>query len=102
AVVTASATDPATSRSISASLRFTVTSGVGPQPASVQLSPTRTNVYLPSSGGSSTTGISATVRDGGGQYVPDPMQGNTGVDNVLFELAGETGDARLSTNSASG
>src|SRR5690606_36633697 len=30
------------------------------------------------------------------------MQGNTGVDNVLFELAGETSDARLSTNSASG
>ncbi len=102
AVLTVSGTDPTTNRSVSASLTFTVTSGVGPLPASVTLSPSSTAVYLPSSGGSNTASINATVVDGAGQLVPDPVSGNNGVDNVLFEIVGDAGDARLSTSSVAG
>lgn len=99
---TVSAVDPNTSRTVSASLQFTITSGVGPLPATVALAPTPTAVYLPSSGGSSNSSISATVKDGSGQLVPDPVSGNNGFDNIQFELIGETGDAILSSNSVSG
>jgi hypothetical protein len=102
AVFTVSGTDPNTGRSVSASLTFTVTSGVGPLPASITLTPSPSAVYLPSSGGSNTSSISATVVDGAGQLVPDPVSGNNGVDNVLFEIVGNVGDARLSTNSVAG
>ena len=102
AVFTASTLDPNTDRTISATMTFTVTSGVGNAPASVELSPSRPNVYLPSSGGNNTTTITAIVRDGGNQFVPDPASGNGGVDNVRFELVGDFGDARLSTNSVAG
>lgn len=102
AVFTASTTDPTTNRTISATLTFTVTSGVGPAPASVTLAPTPAGVYLPSSGGGSTSRIVATVLDGGGQFVPDPASGNSGVDNIQFEIVGSAGDARLSTNSVAG
>ncbi|MEO6689065.1 MAG: hypothetical protein ABIN56_08110, partial [Dokdonella sp.] len=99
AVVTASMQDPTTSRTISATLAFTVTSGVGTAPASVELVPLPAGVYLPSSGGGSTSSIGATVRDGGGQFVPNPA---AGVDNIQYDIIGTAGDARLSTNSASG
>ena len=102
AIFTVSGTDPNTGRSVSASLTFTVTSGVGPLPASVTLTPSSTAVYLPSSGGSNSASISATVVDGAGQLVPDPVSGNNGVDNVLFEIVGDVGDARLSTSSVAG
>ncbi|GAA0718760.1 hypothetical protein [Dokdonella soli] len=96
------ATDPTTGRTVSASLVFTVTSGVGSSPASVTLTPSPTGIYLPSSGGTNSSAISATVRDGGGQLIPDPVSGNSGVDNIQFEIIGNAGDARLSTNSVSG
>lgn len=99
---TVSAVDPTTSRTVSASLQFKVTSGVGPLPATVTLAPTPSAVYLPSSGGSSNSAISATVKDGSGQLVPDPVSGNNGFDNIQFDLVGETGDAILSSNSVSG
>ena len=83
AVLTASTQDPTTSRTISATLTFTVLSGVGPAPANVELVSNRSGVYLPSSGGNNTAVITATVRDGGNQLVPDPVDGNAGVDNVL-------------------
>jgi hypothetical protein len=99
---TVSGVDPTTSRTVSASLQFHVTSGVGPLPATVTLAPTPSAVYLPSSGGSSNSSISATVKDGAGQLVPDPVSGNNGFDNIQFDLVGETGDAILSSNSVSG
>lgn len=102
AILTASTTDPTTSRSISATLSFKVTAGVGPAPASVTMVPTPAGVYLPSSGGINTSRISATVLDGGAQFVPDPVTGNNGVDNIQFEIVGEAGDARLSSNSVAG
>jgi len=99
---TVSAVDPVTSQTVSASMTFTVTSGVGPLPASVTLAPSPAGIYLPSSGGLSNSSISTTVKDGSGQLVPDPTSGNNGVDNVLFEIVGNAGDARLSTSSVSG
>lgn len=102
ATLTASAVDPTTNRTISATMNFTVTTGVGPAPATVTLAPSSTAVYLPSSGGSNNVTISATVLDGGGQLIADPASGNNGFDNILFELVGETGDATLSSNSVSG
>jgi len=99
ATLTASTIDPSTNRTISKSLTFTVTGGVGPAPASVQLTPSSAAVYLPSSGGNNTAQIQATVRDGANQFVPDPA---SGTDNVQFEIVGTPGDAILSTNSAGG
>ena len=102
AVLTASAVDPTTTRTISQTLTFTITSGVGPAPASVALVPNPAGVYLPSSGGSNTSVITATVLDGAGQFVPDPVSGNSGVDNVQFDIVGNAGDARLSSSSVAG
>ena len=102
AVLTASAVDPTTTRTISQTLTFTITSGVGPAPASVTLVPNPAGVYLPSSGGSNTSVITATVLDGAGQFVPDPVSGNSGVDNVQFDIVGNAGDARLSSSSVAG
>jgi len=98
ATLTASTVDPATNKTISQTLTFTVTGGVGPLPASVALAPSSTAVYLPSSGGNNTAQIQATVRDGANQFVPDPAN----ADNVQFEIVGDAGDAILSTNSAGG
>ncbi len=102
ALFTASAVDPTTNRTVSANLTFTVVSGVGPAPATVTLQPAPTGVYLPSSGGSNTSAITATVRDGAGQLIADPASGNNGVDNILFEIVGTAGDARLSSSSVAG
>lgn len=102
ATFTVSATDPNTGRSVSQSLPFTVVSGVGPTPASVNLAASQSSVYLPSSGGNSSSTITATVRDGSGQLVPDPTSGNNGYDNIKFELVGDTGDAVLGSSSVSG
>ncbi len=102
ATLVVSATDPATSRTVTANLIFTVTSGVGPAPANVALVPTPNGIYLPSSGGTSASSIVATVTDGGGQLIPDPASGNNGVDNVTFEIVGNAGNAVLSSNSVSG
>jgi hypothetical protein len=100
--LTVSAVDPNTQATVSASMTFTVTSGVGPMPASVALSPSPAGIYLPSSGGLSNSSISATVKDGSGQLVPDPAGGNNGVDNIQFDIVGNAGDAKLSSNSVSG
>lgn len=102
AVLTASTVDPTTNATISNTLTFTVTSGVGPAPATVDLSPNPAGVYLPSSGGNNNSVVSAVVRDGAGQLVPDPVSGNSGVDNIQFEIVGNAGDAILSSNSVAG
>ena len=101
-VFTATMQDTTTGRTISASQTFTITSGVGTNPATVSLVPTPAGVYLPSSGGVNASSIAATVRDGGGQFVPDPATGNGGVDNIQFQIIGTAGDATLSSNSVSG
>ncbi len=102
ATLTVSAVDPQTSVTVSKTLQFTVASGVGTQPAQVQLSANPGSVYLPDSGTSNTSTISANVLDGAGQPVPNPVSGNSGVDNVRFEIVGDANGAQLSANSASG
>jgi hypothetical protein len=102
AVLTVSAADPTTGRTVTSNLTFTITSGVGPAPASITLASTPAGIYLPSSGGVSASSIQAAVLDGGGQLVADPTTGNGGFDNIKFELIGQAGDAVLSTNSVAG
>jgi len=89
--LTASAIDTNTSRTISTSLTFHVVTGVGNNPASVELVPTPAGVYLPSSGGNNTSQIRAVVRDAGNQFVPNP--GNA--DNIQYEIVGDAGNATL-------
>ncbi|MEO7431538.1 MAG: hypothetical protein ABIR62_05855 [Dokdonella sp.] len=101
-VFTATTQDASTGRTISQTLTFTVTSGVGNSPATVDLAASPSGVYLPSSGGNNASSIKATVRDGGGQFVPDPATGNSGVDNVQFQIISDAGNATLSSNSVTG
>lgn len=102
ATLTVSAVDPQTGVTVSKAIGITVTSGIGPQPASVQLTADPSSVYLPDSGSASSSTISARVLDGGGQPVPNPASGNVGYDNVQFEIVGNANGARLSASSAGG
>lgn len=102
ATMTVSAKDPETSATVSASMKFTVTSGVGTTPASIQLNANPAGIYMPGSSGNTNSVISAVVRDGAGQLVPNPAGGNTGADNLVFEIVGDSGGAKLSANSVSG
>ncbi len=102
AVLHVTGVDPITGRSDSASLTFTVANASGPLPASVTLSPQPSGIYIPGSGGNENSVLSIAVLDGGGSPVPDPVDGNSGADNVLLEIVGEAGGARLSANSVTG
>ena len=97
ATITASATDPATNRTVTQTLNFTV-QGAPPVPASVTLSPSPSVVYVAGVGGATSSIISARVRDGANQPVPDPGS----VDNVRFEIVGDAGGGILSAPSGSG
>jgi hypothetical protein len=96
-VVTASATDPATNLTVSKTLTFTV-QGAPPVPASVTLSPSPSVVYVAGVGGATSSVISAQVKDGANQPVPDPGS----VDNVKYEIVGDAGGGILSGTSGSG
>ncbi len=100
AKLTVSGTDPNTNQSVSASMNFTVVTGVGPEPANIELSANPGRIYTSGAAGSSA--ISAIVTDGGGQLVPDPMSGNTGHNNIRFEVVGGASRGALSANSAGG
>ena len=95
--VTASATDPATGRTVTKTLVFTV-QGAPPLPGSVTLSPSPSVVYVAGVGGATSSVISAQVRDGANQPVPDPGA----VANVLYEIVGDGGGGILSGNGGSG
>ena len=79
--ITASATDPATGLTVSKSLVFTV-QGAPPLPGSINLSSSPSVVYVAGTGGATSSVITALMRDGANQLVPDP--GN--VDNVRYEF----------------
>ncbi|MGB8377669.1 MAG: hypothetical protein WCE70_04255 [Rhodanobacteraceae bacterium] len=102
AVLTVGAVDPITSASLSSSLTFTVSSASGPLPATVTAVAQPAGIYIPGSGGIQSSVLSIAVLDGSNQPVPDPVDGNTGVDNVLVEIVGDGGGARLSANSVAG
>lgn len=97
ATVTASATDPATGLTVSRTLNFTV-QGAPPVPASVTLSTNPSVVYVAGVGGATSSIVSALVRDGANQLVPNPGT----VDNVRFEIIGNAGGGILSASSGSG
>jgi hypothetical protein len=95
--VTASAIDPATGRTVSKTLVFTV-QGAPPVPGSVTLSPSPSVVYVAGTGGATSSTISAQVKDGANQPVPDPV----GFDNVQYEIVGDAGGGILSGIGGSG
>lgn len=98
ATVTASATDPATGLTVSRTLNFTV-QGAPPTPATVTLSPSPSNIFVAGvAGGATSSIISALVRDGANQLVPNPGS----VDNVRYEIIGDAGGGILSGTSGSG
>ncbi len=97
ATVTASATDPATGRTVTRTLVFTV-AGATPLPASIQVSPSPSGIYVQGSGGATSSMIRAQVLDGANQPVPDPGA----VDNVRYEIIGNAGGAILSGGSGTG
>lgn len=90
-LLTASAIDSNTNRTISTSMTFHVVTGTGNNPASVELVPTPPGVYLPSSGGNNTSQIRAVVRDAGNQFVPNPGS----FDNIQYEIVGDSGGSTL-------
>jgi hypothetical protein len=95
--ITASATDPATNRTVTKTLVFTV-QGAPPLPGSVTLTPSPSVVYVAGVGGATSSVISAQVKDGANQPVPDPGA----VANVLYEIVGDAGGGILSGNGGSG
>lgn len=97
------AVDPVTGATIGAQMSFTVQNASGPLPASVQMTADPAGVYISGSNGRQSTTLSALVLDGGGNPVPDPASGNSGADNVQFEIVtNPNGGANLQANSVSG
>lgn len=95
--------DPLTGASVGTSMSFTVQNASGPLPASVQMAADPAGVYVSGSNGRQSTTVSALVLDGGGNFVPDPANGNSGADNVQFEIVtNPSGGATLQANSVSG
>jgi hypothetical protein len=95
--------DPLTGASVGTSMSFTVQNASGPLPASVQVTADPPGVYFSGSNGRQSTTLSALVLDGGGNPVPDPASGNSGADNVQFEIiTNPNGGATLQANSVSG
>ncbi|HET6632664.1 MAG TPA: hypothetical protein VFG73_08155 [Rhodanobacteraceae bacterium] len=86
----------------SASMDFTVGNVAAPVPATIQVSGDTTAVYLPGSGGASSTLLTALVTDAGHQPVPDPVSGNDAYNNVEFVVVGGSANGTLSGTAASG
>ena len=98
ATLTVTAVDPDTGQTISSQMVFTVAGGASSSPASITAS-AQGGVYVANSGGAQSTTVTATVKDGNGAQVPDPV----GFDNVEFQIVGPAGsDARLTGINAAG
>ena len=102
ATLTVTARDPASPTTIAKTLSFTVNTGTTPLPASIVLTASPDRVYLQETGGTSTSIIGATVRDGSGQLVPNPVTGNTGFNNLQLEIVGPATGGTLSALGAGG
>lgn len=81
----------------SAAMDFTVGNVAAPTPANIDLSSQSPGVYLASSGGRSSTLITAVVTDAGNQTVPDSSAAN-----VQFEVVGDASNGSMSGDSGSG
>ncbi|WP_257387677.1 Ig-like domain-containing protein [Tahibacter caeni] len=102
ATVTVTARDPAANTTISKTFAITVNNIASSLPASIAADATPNHVYLQETGGSNSTIISAVVRDGGGQFVPNPGSGNTAYNNVQFEVVGGANYGTISALGAGG
>lgn len=104
ATVTVTARDTAggSPTTISKSVQITVANVTSNLPASVVAQASPNHVYIQESGGSNSTIVSAVVRDGGGQFVPDPTSGNTAFNNVQFEVVGGANYGTVSALGAGG
>lgn len=83
-------------------IQFEIVPGSAPLPATVLMSANTTSVYLPTSGGNSSSQIRARVLDASGNEVPDPTSGDSAHNNVMFSIVGDPAQGSLSGVSASG
>lgn len=102
ATVTVTARDTASNTTIAKTFAITVSNITSSLPASVVADATPNHVYIQESGGSNSTIISAVVRDGGGQFVPNPGSGNTAFNNVQFDVVGGANFGTISALGAGG
>ncbi|MBL8298027.1 MAG: Ig-like domain-containing protein [Rhodanobacteraceae bacterium] len=102
ATVTVTANDTASPTTISKTIQISVANVASTLPASIVSEVSPNHVYLQETGGSNSTIVSAVVRDGGNQFVPDPGTGNTTFNNVQFEVVGGANYGSLSALGAGG
>ncbi len=102
ATLTITAQDPATTTNITKTVTFNVVNATPPLPASVVMVTSPVSVYLQGSGGTTSSQISALVRDGGGQNIVNPGTSTQPVNNIQFEVLGPAGSGTLSAVSAGG
>lgn len=102
ATLTVTARDTGSNTTISKTMTFTVAAATTPLPASIALVANPSQVYLQENGGSSNSVLSAVVRDGSGQLVPDPVAGNTAFNNLQLEIVGGANYGNLSAVGATG
>ena len=102
ATVTVTARDTSSNTTIAKTFAITVSNITSSLPASVLADATPNHVYIQESGGSNSTIISAVVRDGGGQFVPNPGSGNTAYNNVQFDVVGGSNFGTISALGAGG
>jgi hypothetical protein len=102
ASITVTARDTASNTTISKVFQVTVNNIASSLPASISVDATPNHVYLQETGGSNSTIVSAVVRDGGGQFVPDTGNGNNAFNNVQFEVVGGANSGTVSALGAGG
>ncbi|QBB71993.1 hypothetical protein ELE36_17380 [Pseudolysobacter antarcticus] len=103
ATLIVTAVDPDSGQTISASVTVNIVSTVPPLPATVSLSTQTNAVYTSTSGGTSSSTITAVVQTGASVPVPDPGSGNNAYDNIQFDIIGDNpGHASLSAVNAAG
>lgn len=101
--VQVAARDPDTDETVQAELTFTITNGTPRLPASVDLIRDQNQVYISGSGGNTSERFQATITDGAGGLIADPVNGSTAFNNVLAEIVGGAqGNEKLSAVTASG
>jgi hypothetical protein len=105
ATVTATVQDPETNRSMTATRVITVTSTAPPLPATLNLLPSFSNLYVQGSGAQTSGTLQVELFDGIGQPAPDPAAGNASFNNLRVEVLGAaaaSANERVSAVNAAG
>ncbi len=102
ATVTVTARDTASNTTIAKTFAITVNNIASSLPASVDVDATPNRVYIQETSGPNTTIVTAIVRDGGGQFVPNPGSGNTTFNNVQFDVVNGANYGTMSALGAGG